>query len=88
MTAVNQNFIGCEEALRRLAEYLDRELAGAPAAEVEHHLERCRSCYSRAEFERALRSRLRELGAARVDLEFESRICNLARGFPSGTDAT
>lgn len=52
--------IDCEEALRRLAGFLDRELGQQSAVEVERHLETCRSCYSRAEFERRLRERLRE----------------------------
>lgn len=87
MTVADGNQIGCEEALRRLAEYLDRELAGVPEAEVEHHLDTCRSCFSRAEFERGLRSRLRELRASPVDTDFERRICDLARDFTAATDA-
>src|SRR5438477_642260 len=39
--------INCEEALRRLFDYIDAELAGAPQREMEQHLERCRSCFSR-----------------------------------------
>jgi anti-sigma factor (TIGR02949 family) len=73
--------IDCEEALRRLAEFLDRELADAAATEVEQHLETCRSCFSRAEFERHLKVRLSELREDAVDPDFESRICDLARGF-------
>ena len=52
----------CEDALRLLASYLDRELRDDERTEVEHHLATCRSCYSRAEFERRLK---RELGALR-----------------------
>ena len=44
--------IDCEEALRRLFEYLDAELHGEPQREMEQHLERCRSCFSRVEFEK------------------------------------
>jgi anti-sigma factor (TIGR02949 family) len=83
MPTVSTEPIGCEEALRRLAEYLDREIADVPRAEVEKHLDTCRSCYSRAEFERGLKERLRELREEAVDPAFESRICDLARGFPA-----
>ena len=48
--------IDCEEALRRLFEYLDAELHGDPHREMEQHLERCRSCFSRAEFEKRLKA--------------------------------
>lgn len=81
MSALESRTIDCEEALRRLAEYLDHELGELPRAEVEQHLETCRSCYSRAEFERELRSRLRELRQEPVDPAFADRICDLARSF-------
>src|SRR5439155_24359279 len=44
--------IDCEEALRRLFEYLDAELHGELEREMAQHLERCRSCFSRVEFEK------------------------------------
>ena len=73
--------IECEEAVRRLARYLDGELGDREDAEVERHLETCRSCWSRAEFERRLRSRLADLVQAEVDPDFEDRIRTLLRGF-------
>ena len=72
--------IGCEEALRRLAAHLDGELTTMEAAEVEGHLERCRSCYSRAEFERRLKARIREdLCDSTVPPECEERVRALLR---------
>ena len=44
----------CEEVLKHLVAYLDRETDGHTAAEIEHHLEKCRGCFSRAEFEKQL----------------------------------
>jgi len=73
--------IDCEEAVRRLAEYLDGELAGREEAEVERHLETCRSCWSRAEFERRIRERLAGLRRDEVDPDFEGRIRSLLRRF-------
>lgn len=35
----------CREALERVFEYLDNELAPADAAEIKRHFEKCRSCY-------------------------------------------
>lgn len=73
--------IDCEEAIRRLAEYLDGELADREEAEVERHLETCRSCWSRAEFEHRIRERLADLRREEVDPEFEGRIRSLLRRF-------
>jgi len=66
--------INCEEALRRLAEYLDAELHGEPQREMEQHLELCRSCFSRAEFEKRLKACTAELRREPVSPELERRI--------------
>lgn len=73
--------IRCEEAIRRLAEYLDGELDDREDTEVERHLETCRSCWSRAEFERRIRSQLADLRQDEVDTDFEERIRTLLRHF-------
>ena len=44
--------IPCEEATARLFEYLDGELEGVSEEEVRHHLEICKACYPRAQFEK------------------------------------
>lgn len=69
--------INCEEALARLLDFLDRELDPHRHAEMEHHLEVCRACYSRAEFEKRLKARLAEAGTEKPSEEFESRIRRL-----------
>lgn len=75
--------IDCEEAVRLLATYLDRELDPAHNAEVERHLETCRSCYSRAEFERRLKERVRaELSVGSLSPRFESRMRDLLQSLP------
>ena len=75
--------IGCEEALDRLAAFLDRELEPTEAAEMERHLEACRSCFSRAEFEKRLRERIRsDLAVGTVSADFEERIRSLLRELP------
>ena len=71
----------CEEALRRLAEYLDGELNSDDAKGVASHLETCRSCYSRAEFERLLKTRVAELRACEMESDFERRIRTMIRDF-------
>ena len=77
--------IDCEEAVQRLAEYLDQELDPDGSTELEQHLERCRSCFSRAEFERQLKTSIREnLGSADVPAPFEKRVRLLLKGLVEG----
>ncbi len=73
--------IGCEEAIRRLLPYLDQDLGKAQRSEVDEHLSACRSCFSRAEFEKHLKARLRETGRETVRAEFKNRIKELLGRF-------
>jgi len=77
----------CEEAMRSLAEYLDDELAAGAEESVRQHLELCRSCYSRAEFERRLKVELRKLGRDDVPLDFEHRVRRLLQSFTSSAES-
>lgn len=67
----------CDEALRFLAEYLDGELEQATDRDVESHLARCRSCYSRVDFEKRLKLQVAALGRSEVSPEFVERIRRL-----------
>lgn len=53
----------CEEALERLFEYLDGELEETEVERIEEHLEICRKCYPRAQFERSFLEALRRTGS-------------------------
>ena len=75
--------ISCEEALRRLFDYLDAELAGESQREVEQHLERCRNCFSRLEFERRLKSHTAHLAHEPVSDDLDQRIRALLESFKS-----
>jgi mycothiol system anti-sigma-R factor len=66
--------IDCEEALRRLFDYLDAELHGEPEREMQQHLERCRTCFSRLEFEKRLKAHVGELRSEPVPAELQERI--------------
>lgn len=74
---------GCEEALRLLALYIDDELGAGEHAAVDEHLGRCRSCYSRAEFERRLKAELGQLRREPVRPAFEQRVRRLISQFAS-----
>lgn len=64
----------CEEVIEQLFEFLDKELDSARAADIERHMARCRDCFTRAEFERRLRAKVREAGAARAPQRLHDRI--------------
>jgi len=66
--------IDCEEALHRLLDFLDAELHGESLHELERHLERCRSCFSRFEFEKRLKNHIAALGSEPVPAELQDRI--------------
>ncbi|MGH7464239.1 MAG: anti-sigma factor family protein [Longimicrobiales bacterium] len=71
----------CEQALRLLAEYIDGELDEQDGAHVQEHLHRCRSCYSRGEFERRLKLQLEGLRSTAVSADLEQRIRGILHTF-------
>lgn len=75
--------IDCEEALRLLAAFLDHELHPTEREGVERHLEICRSCFSRAEFERRLKAEIGRLGREEISTAFELRVRRLLASFPT-----
>jgi anti-sigma factor (TIGR02949 family) len=69
--------LDCERVLRVIFAYLDGELEAMEQAKVEAHLERCRSCYSRTEFELRLKDHMAGLARDPVSPAFEHRIRSL-----------
>jgi mycothiol system anti-sigma-R factor len=51
--------LSCEQVLQDIWSYLDRELTEADLSHVQKHLDLCRACFSRIEFERLLRDAMR-----------------------------
>jgi mycothiol system anti-sigma-R factor len=73
--------IDCEEAIRHLFTYLDGELEADRHAEIERHIEECRGCYSRTEFERLLKQRVAELGEEKAPDLLRRRVKALIDSF-------
>ena len=73
--------IDCEEALHRLLDFLDAELHVESLQELEQHLERCRGCFSRFEFEKRLKAHIAELGSEPVPAELHHRIRKVLDNF-------
>jgi len=70
----------CLETVRRLDDYLDRELSATERREVERHLETCDRCLQRFRFEAATVDELRsKLQHVTVPEKLESRLRALLR---------
>lgn len=69
--------ISCEEALKQLFEFLDKELDTHKHDEMENHLSICKSCFSRMEFEKRLHKHLKNATQERASDELKSRVKNL-----------
>ena len=50
--------IDCERALRMIFQFIDHELGGSEREAMQRHLHTCKSCFSRAEFERRLKEKV------------------------------
>ena len=73
--------IDCEEVMRMLFSYLDGEVSDEHRSEMDHHLALCRSCFSRAEFEKRLRAHLADLREGAVSKELDQRIRSIMSDF-------
>jgi anti-sigma factor (TIGR02949 family) len=73
--------MGCEQALKRLLEFIDHELSDGEHDSVERHLRKCRSCFSRMEFESRLKQQLSALSDDDVSSKSRDRIRDLIKGF-------
>ena len=75
------NKIRCEDVIAHLFSYLDGEIDNARRAQIDHHLEECRGCCSRAEFEKELRDRLQQASNAQPSPRLQERIKALIEKF-------
>jgi len=66
--------VSCEEVIKRLLEFLDKELDAETERQIRSHMETCRACFSRAEFERRLRERIAEAGETKAPDSLRRRV--------------
>ena len=52
--------MNCKESLQKLYEFLDGEMEKMSSAQIEQHLDWCRGCWDRFEFEKRLKERLKK----------------------------
>jgi mycothiol system anti-sigma-R factor len=70
----DHDHIRCEEVIAHLLTYLDGEIDAEKRAQIDRHLAECRGCFSRAEFEKALRERVTQLGDEKAPASLQRRI--------------
>lgn len=73
--------IDCEQALRQVFDYIDHELHAHDHDAMRAHLETCRSCFSRVEFERRLKGKLTDLVEDDATSELSDRIRTMLKTF-------
>ena len=76
--------IDCDDVMRQLFDYLDDEVDINAEDEIHHHIEECRSCFSRVEFERQLKGRVQGAGKDSAPESLQNRITDLMRDFSIG----
>lgn len=69
-----QGGISCEEVIAHLLAYLDDETDAEKRFYIERHLEDCHACLTRAEFEKALRAKIRQLGEKETPAALRQRV--------------
>ena len=78
---MTEQTISCEEAIRLIASYIDRELDSHDSEQIEKHVRRCKSCMSRVEFEQRLKTQLATLRSEQVSEQLNDRIRGLLQHF-------
>ena len=73
--------ISCSEAMSKLQAYLDKEVDAPSEEEIHHHIEHCRECFSRTEFEKALRDKVERLGTERTPSDIQARLSAMVKKF-------
>ncbi len=74
--------IDCEKALQQIFQFIDHELGGDEREAMQRHLHTCKSCFSRAEFERRLKGIVGELRQEQDAPEVvRSRVSRLLKTF-------
>jgi anti-sigma factor (TIGR02949 family) len=75
------DYNGCQEAVKRLTEFLDHELNPEEEAQVQRHIEKCHGCFTRFHFEETLLRTIRERAAAiRAPSALREKILGLIAG--------
>ncbi len=78
---MNRPTISCEQALNQVFDYIDHELDAHDRETMAQHLETCRSCFSRVEFEQRLKDKLADLRKEEATTKVSNRIKSMIKSF-------
>ncbi len=78
---MRKNQINCDQALRQVFAYLDRELGERERAAMQEHMRACKGCFSRMEFERLLKSKVGALRDDKATPSVRERVKALLKDF-------
>jgi anti-sigma factor (TIGR02949 family) len=73
--------IECDETIRMMLEYLDNELHHHDHDSMDEHLENCRSCYSRMEFEQRLKGMVKDVKDKAAPVGLNDRIKKIIKDY-------
>jgi mycothiol system anti-sigma-R factor len=73
--------LSCEQVLADIWVYLDREIKETEIVHIQAHLELCRACFSRVEFEKLLRASMQKKTNHGCPEQVKSRIKNILEQF-------
>lgn len=76
--------IDCDEVMRQLFDFLDGEVDETAEHEIHHHIDECRSCFSRVEFERVLKERIRGSKDEALPESLQKRVADLMKNLDLG----
>jgi anti-sigma factor (TIGR02949 family) len=69
--------INCAEAEKRFNDLIDGYLKGQRKAELEFHIEHCRTCFGQVEFERKLKERVKNTESGNSPASLRKKIFQL-----------
>lgn len=78
---MNQPRIDCEQALKQILAFIDRELGDEEREAMQGHLHTCKSCFSRMEFERLLKSKVGALRDQPASPKLSARVKALLKSY-------
>lgn len=73
--------MSCAEVLSELYAYLDKEVDAPTEEDINDHLQDCRECFSRSEFEKKLRQRIAQTGSVATPEDVQERLKSLIKRF-------
>jgi mycothiol system anti-sigma-R factor len=73
--------ISCNEALEKMFEYIDGALAGKSHSELEQHIETCKGCLKKLDFQLKLKKRLTKVKPESVSKGLAKRLNNILNSY-------